>query len=58
MFETETWYFRGDMKILLGHLNWGLDTNGRPSGSADNIFLSLFIVRNIFKWTNLLLKMG
>ena len=38
MFETETWYFRGDMKILLGHLNWGLNTNGRPSDSADNIF--------------------
>ena len=44
-YETETnmnlgviWRFRGDMKILLGHLNWGLDTNGRPSDSADNIF--------------------
>ena len=26
IFETEVWYFWGIMKVLSGHLDWGLGT--------------------------------
>ena len=44
IFETETWYFWGNMKIILGHLDWGLGTKGPHSDSADKTFLSLHTV--------------
>ena len=39
IFQTETWYFWGNMKVLLGHLDWGLGTKGPHSDQADKIFL-------------------
>ena len=58
IFETEAWYFRGNMKVLLGHLDWELGTIGLHSDPADKTFLGLCIVCNVFKWSKLLLKMG
>ena len=43
IFEAETWYFWGNMKVLLGHLDWGLDTKGPHSDRADKTFLGLHI---------------
>ena len=42
----------------MGHLNWGLGIKGPHSNPADKSFLGLHIVRNVSKWSNLLLKMG
>ena len=47
----------GNMKVLLGHLDWGLGTKGPHSDPADKTFLGLPIVRNVSKRSNLLLKM-
>ena len=58
IFETEAWYFCVNMKVLLGHLDWGLGTKGPHSDSADKTLLSLYIVSNVCKWSNLLLKIG
>ena len=58
IFETETWYFWGNMKVLLGHLNWRLGTKDPHSDPADKTFLDLHIVSNVSKLSNLLLKMG
>ena len=44
IFVTETWYFWGNMKILLGHLDWGLGNEGPHSDPADKTFLGLHIV--------------
>ena len=57
IFETEAWYFGGNMKVILGHLDWGLDTKGPYSVLADKTLFGLFIVINVCKWSNLLLKM-
>ena len=46
------------MKVLLGHLDWGLGTKSPQSDPADKTFLGLCIVSNAFNWSNLLLKMG
>ena len=46
------------MKVLLGHLDWGLGTKSPHSDPADKTFLGLCIVGNVSKWSNLLLKMG
>ena len=46
------------MKVLLGHLNWGLGTKGPHSDPADKTFLGLHIVSNVSKWSNLLFNMG
>ena len=46
------------MKVLLGHLDWGLDNKGPHSDPADKTFLDLCIVSNVSKWSNLLLKKG
>ena len=43
IFETETWYFWGNMKALLGHLDWGLGTKGPRSDPADKTFLGLLL---------------
>ena len=58
IFETWAWYFLGNMKVLLGHLDWGLGTKGPRNGRTDKTFLGLRIVSNIPKWSNLLLKIG
>ena len=58
IFETEVWYFWGNMKVFLGHLDSGLGTKGPQSDPADKTFLGLCIVSNVSKWSNLLLKMG
>ena len=58
IFENKKWYFWGNIKILLGHLDRGLGTKGPHSDRADKIFLGLHIVRHASKWSNLLLKMG
>ena len=58
MFETEAWYFWGNMKVLLGDLDSGLGTIGLHSDPADKTFLGLCIVSNVSKWSNFLLKMG
>ena len=57
IFETEAWYFWGNMKVLLGQLYWGLGTKGPHSDTADKTFLGVCIVSNVSKWSNLLLKM-
>ena len=46
------------MKVLLGHLDWVLGTKGPHSDPADRTYLDLFIVSNVSKWSNFLLKMG
>ena len=46
------------MKVLLGHLDWGLGTKGPHSDPADKTFLGLCTVSNVSKGSNLLLKMG
>ena len=58
IFETETWYFWGNMKVLLGHLDWGLGTKGPHIDPADKTFLCLHIVSNVSKWSNLFVKNG
>ena len=58
IFETEAWYFRGNMKVLLEYLHCGLDTKGPHSDPADKAFLGLRIVSNVSQWSILLLEMG
>ena len=58
IFETEARYFWSNMKVLLGHLDWGLGTKGPHSDPADKTFLALCIVINVSKWSNILLKIG
>ena len=38
MFETEAWYFWGNMKVLLVHLDRGQGTKGPHSDPADKTF--------------------
>ena len=58
IFETEVWYFWGNMKVLLGHYDWGLDIKDPHSDPVDKNLGGLRIVSNVSKWSNLLLKMG
>ena len=58
IFETEAWYFWGNMKVLLWHLDWGLGTKDPQSDQADKTFLGLHSGSNVSKGSNLLLKMG
>ena len=58
IFETEAWYFWGNMKVLLEQLDWRLGTKGPHSDPADKTFLGLCIVNNVSKWSNVLLKIG
>ena len=46
------------MKVLLGHLDWGLGTKDPHSDPDDKTFSGLHIVSNVSKWSNILLKMG
>ena len=56
--ETETIYFWVNVKVLLGHLDYGLVTNGLHSDPAEKPIFGLRIVSNVSKWSKLLLKMG
>ena len=56
--DTFNMYLYFNMKVLLGHLDWGLGTKDPHSNPADKAFLGLCIVRNVSKWSNFLLKMG
>ena len=38
IFEIEAWYFWGNMKVLLGHLDWELGTKGLHCDSAVKTF--------------------
>ena len=58
IWETEARYFWGNMKVLLGHLDWGLGTKGLHSDTAEKSFLGMCIISNVSKWSNFLLKMG
>ena len=58
IFETEAWYFWGNMKVLLEQLDWRLGTKGLHSDPAGKTFLGLCIVNNVSKWSNVLLKIG
>ena len=58
IFETEAWYFWGNMKVFLGPLDWGLGIKGPYSDPADKNLRGLCIVSNVSKWSNLSLKMG
>ena len=46
------------MKVLLGHLDWGLDTKGPHSDPAENVVLGQSTAINFSKWPYLLLKNG
>ena len=58
IFESEAWYFWGNMKAFLRHLDWGLGNKDPQSNPGNKTFLGLCIVSNVSKWSNLLLKMG
>ena len=38
IFETEAWFFEGNMKVLLGYLDWGLGTKGPHSDPTEKFF--------------------
>ena len=42
IFETEAWYFWGNMEVLLGYLDWGLGTKGPQSDPVDNFLGSVY----------------
>ena len=50
--------FGDNIKVPLGHLDWGLGTKGPHSDPADKTYLGLCTASNISKWSNFLLKMG
>ena len=56
VFETEKWYFWGNIKVFLGHLDGWLGTKGPHSDPADKAFLGLHIISNVSKWSKVLLK--
>ena len=57
IFETEALYFWGNMKVLLGHLDWGVSSKDLQSDPANKTFFGLCIVSNVSNWTIFLLKM-
>ena len=50
--------FGGNMKVLLGHLDWRLGTKGLQSNPVNKTFLGLWIVSNVSDWPSLMLKVG
>ena len=46
------------MKVLLGHLDWGLGTKGLQSNPVNKTFLGLGTVSNVSDWPSLMLKVG
>ena len=57
IFETEAWYFWGNMNVLLGHIDWELGTKGSYNDPAYKILGGLCIVSDVSKRPNLFLKM-
>ena len=57
IFEIEAWNFWANMKLLSGHLNWGLDIKGPYSDPVGKTFLGLRTVDKVSKWWNFFLKM-
>ena len=55
--KKEAWYFGGNMKVLLGYLDWGLGIKDQHSDPADKNLFGLCIVSNVCKWSKVLLKM-
>ena len=49
IFETEI-YFWGNIKVIWGHLDWGLGTKGPHSDPDYKTFLGLHIINNVSKW--------
>ena len=47
IFEIEAWFFWGNMKVCLGHLDWVLGTKDPHSDPSDKTFLGLQIVNNV-----------
>ena len=47
IFETEAWYFWGNMKVLLWHLDWRLGTKDPDSDPADKNVLGVCIVSKV-----------
>ena len=47
IFETKAWYFQGNMKVLLGHLDWELGTKDPLSDPAHKTILGLCIGSNV-----------
>ena len=45
------------MKVPFGHLDWRQGTKDSLSDPIDKSFLRVYIVSNVCKWSNLLLKM-
>ena len=43
IFETDAWYFWGDMKVLSGHLDWGLGIKDLHSDPATKTNLGLLL---------------
>ena len=46
------------MKVLLGHLDWGMGTKCPYSDPADKTFFGLCVVSSVSKQSKLLFKMG
>ena len=42
IFEIEAWYFWGNMKVLVSHLDWGLGTKDPHSDPAEILFWSAY----------------
>ena len=47
IFETEAWYFWGNMKVLFGHLDWGLGIEGPHSDQLTKVF-SVCVLSEMF----------
>ena len=52
IFEAQTWYFWGNIKVFLGHLDWVLGTKDPHSDPGDKTFwvciLSMFLSGQTF----------
>ena len=48
IFETDAWYFWGNMEVFLGHLAWGLGTKGPHSDPAEKTFFWVCILPAMF----------
>ena len=46
------------MKVLLGHLDWGLATKDPHGDPADQTVLRVHIISNVSKWSNLVFING
>ena len=57
IFETEAWYFWDNMKVLLGHVDWGLGTKDPHSDPADKTFLGMYC-QQCFKVVKRFVKNG